>query len=49
LKDTGVAVIPGRFFGENGVGHIRMTFVSEPEERIEEGIRKMADYIAKIH
>ena len=48
LKDTGVAVIPGRYFGENGVGHIRMTFVSEPEERIEEGIRKMADYIAKI-
>jgi aspartate aminotransferase len=48
LNDTGVAVIPGRFFGENGTGHVRMTFVSEPEERIREGIKKMAEYISKI-
>jgi aspartate aminotransferase len=48
LNETGVAVIPGRFFGENGMGHVRMTFVSEPEDRIEEGIMKMAEYISRI-
>jgi aspartate aminotransferase len=46
LKETRVAVIPGRFFGDNGRGHIRLTFVSEPEERIEMGIRRIADFIS---
>lgn len=46
LKERGVAVIPGRFFGENGRGHIRLTFVSEPEERIELGFQKIADFIS---
>ena len=46
LKERGVAVIPGRFFGENGSGHIRLTFVSEPEERIELGFQKIADFIS---
>lgn len=45
LNEAGVAVIPGRFFGENGHGHVRMTFVTEPEERIELGIKKMARYL----
>jgi aspartate aminotransferase len=42
LNEDGVAVIPGGFFGENGRGHVRMTFVTEPEERIALGIEKMA-------
>jgi len=42
LTKTKVAVIPGRFFGENGKGHVRMTFVTEPEERIKLGIERMA-------
>ncbi len=46
LKDTGVAVIPGRFFGDHGRGHIRLTFVSESEERIELGFRKIAEFIS---
>lgn len=46
LKGTGVAVIPGRFFGDHGSGHIRLTFVSESEERIELGLRKMAEFIS---
>lgn len=45
LNETGVAVIPGRFFGENGRDHIRMTFVTEPDERIEAGVKKMANFI----
>lgn len=48
LKETGVAVIPGRFFGDNGRGHVRMTFVSESEERIELGFKKMADFVSRV-
>jgi aspartate aminotransferase len=40
LKETRVAVIPGRYFGDNGRGHIRLTFVSEPEEKIEPGMKR---------
>jgi len=46
LKETGVAVIPGRFFGQNGRGHVRMTFVSEPEDRIQLGVKKIATFFA---
>ncbi len=45
LTEESVAVIPGGFFGENGRGHVRMTFVTEPEERIEMGMEKMARYL----
>jgi aspartate aminotransferase len=45
LKTTSVAVIPGRFFGNNGIGHIRMTFVSETEERIKLGIEKINQFL----
>jgi aspartate aminotransferase len=40
-----VIVIPGRVFGENGRNHLRMTFVSETEQRIEEGIKRISDYL----
>jgi aspartate aminotransferase len=43
-KQKGVITIPGSFFGEKGVGHIRLTFVSEPEERIDVGMRRMGEY-----
>lgn len=41
LKEKSVAVIPGRFFGENGKGHVRVTFVSENEDRIGRGVEEM--------
>jgi aspartate aminotransferase len=41
LRTQSVAVIPGRFFGNNGIGHVRMTFVSETEERIKLGMEKI--------
>jgi aspartate aminotransferase len=44
-KQKGVIAIPGSFFGEKGVGHIRLTFVSEPEERIEAGMKRIGDYV----
>ena len=49
LRSKGVAVIPGRFFGDNGRNHIRLTFVSEPDERIEAGIEKMAEFFSASH
>lgn len=44
LRTQSVAVIPGRFFGNNGIGHVRMTFVSETEERIKLGMRKINQF-----
>jgi aspartate aminotransferase len=45
LAKTNVAVIPGGFFGENGKGHVRMTFVTESEERIQLGIERMTRFL----
>ena len=47
LEETRVAVIAGRFFGDNGIGHVRLTFVSEPEEKIEAGMRKLSEFTAR--
>lgn len=44
LRTQSVAVIPGRFFGNNGIGHVRMTFVSETEERINLGMEKINQF-----
>jgi aspartate aminotransferase len=48
LKEKGVAVVPGRFFGDNGKGHIRLTFVSESEDRIDAGVQKIADFLTQL-
>jgi aspartate aminotransferase len=45
LQETKVVVIPGKFFGNNGKKHIRLTFVSEPIERIEQGIKKIGEFL----
>lgn len=44
LKEKKVVVIPGRYFGESGKNHCRLTFVSEPESRIREGVERIADF-----
>ena len=44
LKEKHVVVIPGSFFGKSGENHCRLTFVAETEERIEEGIKRIADF-----
>jgi len=38
-------VIPGDVFGENGRSHARMTFVSEPDNRIEQGVKRIEEYL----
>jgi aspartate aminotransferase len=45
LHRKGVIVVPGSYFGENGQGHVRMTFVSEPEERINIGVKRIGEYV----
>lgn len=42
-----VIVIPGDVFGENGKSHARMTFVSEPDKRIEEGVKRISEYLSE--
>jgi aspartate aminotransferase len=41
----GVVAIPGSYFGDKGAGHIRLTFVSEPEDRIRTGIERIGEYV----
>ena len=41
----GVVAIPGSYFGDRGAGHIRLTFVSEPEDRIRMGIQRIGEYV----
>ncbi len=47
LKEEKVVVVPGRFFGAQGKGHVRLTFVSETEERIEKGFQRMQRFIER--
>jgi aspartate aminotransferase len=45
LERKSIVLVPGSYFGANGAGHARVTFVSEPEERIEAGMRAVAEYV----
>lgn len=43
LEKKKLAAIPGHFFGKTGGNHLRLTFVTEKTERIEEGIKRIAE------
>jgi aspartate aminotransferase len=45
LTRKGVIAIPGSYFGDKGVGHVRLTFVSEPEDRIKLGMQRIGEYV----
>ncbi len=47
LEMVDVVAIPGSYFGSQGENHLRLTFVSESPERIEEGFSRMAEYLEK--
>ncbi len=47
LEEKNVVVIPGKYFGENGRNHVRLTFVSESNERIVRGIELMSEFISE--
>jgi LL-diaminopimelate aminotransferase len=43
IEDCGVVVTPGRGYGENGEGYIRLS-VTTPDERVEEGMKRLEDW-----
>jgi len=45
LERKSIVLVPGSYFGAKGAGHTRVTFVSEPEERIKAGIRAVGEYV----
>jgi len=45
LREKNVVVIPGSYFGVSGKQHVRMTFVSESEERTEAGIKAISEIL----
>lgn len=47
FKKKGLAIIPGSYFSKSCLGYFRLTFVSEDFGRIEEGIRRLAEYVGE--
>ena len=47
LKKGGVAVVPGRTFGDSGEGYVRCSY-SVSREDISEAIRRMKDFMEKL-
>jgi aspartate aminotransferase len=47
LDKVNVVVIPGSYFGRTTNKHFRLTFVSEDEEKIETGIKRLAKYFSQ--
>ncbi|BDR92879.1 pyridoxal phosphate-dependent aminotransferase [Vulcanisaeta souniana] len=47
VREAHVAVVPGSAFGDMGRLHVRMAFARENERDIEEGIRLIANYLAR--
>lgn len=49
LAETkGVVVLPGSVFGPGGEGHVRFTFVTQPEDVIRAGVQLMAEFIEEL-
>ena len=44
-EEKEVVVIPGRYFGNEGKEHVRFTFVSEPQKKIKEGIKRISEFL----
>lgn len=47
LQAKHVAVVPGKGFGDNGEGYIRLSYATK-EENIKEGIRRIAEFVAEM-
>jgi len=43
-----VIVLPGSIFGKMGRYHLRITFVTEPEDKIVEGIKKISELLQEL-
>ncbi|OYT51882.1 MAG: aspartate aminotransferase [Desulfurococcales archaeon ex4484_204] len=47
-EEKAVVMLPGSIFGESGVNHLRITFVTQPEDRLERGIELLAEFIDEL-
>ncbi len=43
-----VVILPGSIFGKMGEGHLRVTFVTQPEERLRRGIELVSEFISEL-
>ena len=48
LERENLALVPGKFFGKSVDTHFRLTYVSESEEKIVEGIQRIAKYFKQL-
>ncbi|WP_048058793.1 pyridoxal phosphate-dependent aminotransferase [Desulfurococcus amylolyticus] len=47
IEEKGVAMLPGSIFGEAGVNHLRITFVTMDEKNLVEGIERLAEFVGE--
>ncbi|MEL9909273.1 MAG: pyridoxal phosphate-dependent aminotransferase [Desulfurococcus sp.] len=47
VEEKGVAMLPGSIFGEAGVNHLRITFVTMDEKNLVEGIERLAEFVGE--
>jgi len=47
-ESKAVVMLPGSIFGEAGKNHLRVTFVTQPEDKLEKGIRLLAEFINEL-
>jgi aspartate aminotransferase len=45
-EEKHVAMLPGSIFGKSGKDHLRVTFVTQPEDRLEKGIMILGEYLS---
>ncbi len=48
LEEESVAVVPGAYFGETARHAIRLSYATEPPERIREGVERIARLLARL-
>ncbi len=46
FKKAKLALIPGIHFGPSGLNHLRLTYVTETPERIEEGVKRLEKFFS---
>ncbi|RLG77047.1 MAG: pyridoxal phosphate-dependent aminotransferase [Thermoprotei archaeon] len=46
--EKAVVMLPGSIFGEAGKKHLRVTFVTQPEDRLRRGIELLAEFIEEL-
>jgi len=48
VEEKQVAMLPGSIFGSAGRGHMRITFVTMPEDQLEKGIKILGEYFGEV-